>query len=79
MQEDSVALTAAVLCDHVLFKKHKDTAGKDIPAIKGFMNEHREGVPGASAELRQKLSVMQEVQPEHLRNTPHPMWNTNSG
>ncbi len=41
--------------------RHKDTAGKDIPAIKGFMNEHRERVPGASAELRQKLSVMQEV------------------
>ena len=37
------------------------------------MKEHCKRIPGASAELRQKLLVIHEMQPQHLRNTPHPM------
>ncbi len=53
--------------------RYEDAAGENIPAIKSFMKEYRERGSGASAEHWQKLSVMQEVQPEHLRNTPHPV------
>jgi hypothetical protein len=51
--------------------RHKDTAGKNIPAIKGFMKEYCKRIPGASAEFGQKPPVMQKVKPEHFRNTPY--------
>ncbi len=53
--------------------RHKDATGGNIPAIKGFMKKHCDRVPCTSAELRQKLPVMHEMQPEHLRNTPYPV------
>lgn len=56
---------------------YKDAAGEDIIAIKDFMKKPCDRVPGASADLRQKHSVMQKVQAEHLRNAPYPVQVTN--
>ena len=53
--------------------RYEDAAVKNIFAIKGFMKKYCKRIPGTSAELWQKLPVMQEVQPEHLRNTPYPV------
>ena len=53
--------------------RNEDSAGENIPAIKSFVKEYRKRIPGTPAELREKLSVMHEVQPEQLWSTPHPV------
>jgi hypothetical protein len=52
---------------------YEDATGKDTFAIEGFMKKYCKRIPGTSAELWQKLPVVQETQPEHFRNAPHPV------